>query len=221
MPPIEPMVRVEGLTKTYGAGPRAVTVFRDFSTVVHRGELLGVVGPSGSGKSTLLNLIGGLDSPTAGRVVVDGQDVAALTASQKALYRRNTVAFVFQFHHLLNELNLLENAALPLLIRGRSRREALEAAREALDLVGVGGLARRHPPELSGGEQQRGCLARAVASASKVVLLDEPTGSLDRASAEAVMEAFCSLHLKKSWTSIIVTHNEQVAGRCSRLLRLP
>lgn len=221
MPPNEPLIRVEGLCKSYGTGAQAVTVFRDFYLDVAAGERLGVVGPSGSGKSTLLNLIGGLDAPTSGRIVVDGRDVAALDARARAIYRRDTVSFVFQFHHLLQELTLLDNAALPLLIRGRSRSEAMRAAREALDLVGIGALAHRHPQELSGGEQQRGCLARAVASASKLVLLDEPTGSLDRAMAEAVMEVFLDLHLKKSWTSIIVTHNEQVAARCGRLLRLP
>ena len=221
MPPNKSIIIIEALSKHYGEGTQAVAVFKDFSLEVAAGELLGVVGPSGSGKSTLLNLIGGLDSPSAGRIVVDGRDVAALGVRERAIYRRDTVAFVFQFHHLLNELTLLDNAALPLLIRGRSRREALGAAREALELVGVGALARRHPQELSGGEQQRGCLARAVASASKLVLLDEPTGSLDRATAESVMDMFLDLHLKKSWTSIIVTHNEQVAGRCSRLLRLP
>ena len=221
MPPNEPMIRLEGVSKVYGTGIQAVTVFNDFSATVERGELLGVVGPSGSGKSTLLNLIGGLDGPSAGRIVVDGRDLTALGTAQLAAFRRDTVAFVFQFHHLLLELTLLENAALPLLIQGRSRREALEAAGEALDCVGISGLGHRHPQELSGGEQQRGCLARAVASDSKVVLLDEPTGSLDRAMAASVMETMQGLHLKKSWTSIIVTHNEQVAGRCSRLLRLP
>jgi len=215
------MIRVEGLFKSYGTGAQAVRVFDDFSASVAEGEVLGVVGPSGSGKSTLLNLIGGLDTVSAGRIIVDGRDIAALRPGDRAAYRRDTVAFVFQFHHLLNELTLLDNVGLPLLIRGRSRREALASAREALDLVGVGSLGHRHPQELSGGEQQRGCLARAVASASKVVLLDEPTGSLDRATADAVMGVFLELHLKKSWTSIIVTHNEQVAGRCTRLLRLP
>lgn len=221
MPHSEPMVLVEDLTKCYGTGARAVTVFKEFSLAVAPGELLGVVGPSGSGKSTLLNLIGGLDSPSAGRITVGGREVTALSPAQRAAYRRDTIAFVFQFHHLLNELTLLENAALPGLIQGRHRRQAIEAAQTALESVGISALAHRHPHELSGGEQQRGCLARAVASDAKVVLLDEPTGSLDRAATEAVVGVFLTLHLKKSWTSIIVTHNEQVAGRCTRLLRLP
>jgi lipoprotein-releasing system ATP-binding protein len=215
------MVRIEGLHKTYGSGPLAVPVFTGFSTTVARGELLGVVGPSGSGKSTLLNLIGGLDRPDAGTIVVDGTEITALSHARRAAFRRDTVAFVFQFHHLLNELTLLENAGLPLLIRGRSRREALASAREALERVGIAHLGHRHPQELSGGEQQRGCLARAVAASARLVLLDEPTGSLDPATAGSVMEVFADLHLKNSWTSIIVTHNEKVACRCDRLLRLP
>jgi lipoprotein-releasing system ATP-binding protein len=153
-------------------------------------------------------------------VEVLGTDLTRLSPTGRAAFRKDQLAYVFQFHHLLHELNLVENVALPLLIRGTRTPAALREAGEALASVGLGGLETRFPRELSGGEQQRGCLARALAARPRILLLDEPTGSLDQATADGVMRVFMDLHLKNSWTSIIVTHNVHVSRLCTRILRL-
>ena len=220
MPPNETVIRAQGLSKIYPAAKAPVPVFRQLSLEVAQGEILGVVGPSGVGKSTLLNILGGLDTPTEGTVEVLGMELTRLSPAARSAFRKSRIAYVFQFHHLLHELNLVEYVALPLLIRGGRLRSSLIEAREALASVGLSDLGSRYPRELSGGEQHRGCLARALSAQPRLLLLDEPTGSLDQATADGVMNVFRDLHLKNSWTSIIVTHNVHVSRLCTRIFRL-
>ncbi len=216
----EPMVRLEGVRKGYGSGERRVEVLRGVNLEVRRGEMLAVVGPSGVGKSTLLHIVGLLDRPDAGTVVVDGVDTATLDPAARARMRNRVVGFVFQYHYLLDELDARDNVALPLRIAGRPVAQARRRAEELLARVGLAHRARSYPDELSGGELQRAAVARALAVGPRLLLADEPTGNLDRASADRVFELVRELHLLAGLTSVIVTHNERLAGLCDRVVRL-
>ena len=218
--PGTPVVLAQGLTKGYGSGERRVEVLRGFDLELGRGEMVAVVGPSGVGKSTLLHLLGLLDRPDGGRLELFGTDVAGLETERRAEWRNRRVGFVFQFHALLPEFTLVENVAMPLLIAGRPRREAVERAQGLVDAVGLAGRREHFPDELSGGEQQRGAVARALAAEPELLLADEPTGNLDSANAEGLFELILQLHLSRGLTSVIVTHNEALAARCHRLVRL-
>jgi lipoprotein-releasing system ATP-binding protein len=217
---VNEIVVATGLRKGYGSGERRVEVLRGLDLVVRKGEMLAVVGPSGVGKSTLLHLMGLLDRPDAGQLVLFGDDVSGLSVEQRARWRNRRIGFIFQFHALLPEFSLTENVAMPLLIAGLSQRAALAKATELLDAVGLQHRRDHYPDELSGGEQQRGAVARALVADPELLLADEPTGNLDTASAEGVFALLRELHLSRALTSVIVTHNEALAGRCGRTLRL-
>ena len=214
------VVRARGLCKGYGVAERRVEVLHSLDLGVERGEMLAIVGPSGVGKSTLLHLIGLLDRPDAGELRVFDTDVAALSIEERANWRNRRLGFVFQFHALLPEFTLEENVAMPLLIAGRPRKGALAAARALAAAVGLAHRRDHYPDELSGGEQQRGAVARALVAEPELLLADEPTGNLDTANADGLFSLLQELHLSRSLTSVIVTHHEALASRCGRTLRL-
>jgi lipoprotein-releasing system ATP-binding protein len=214
------LVRASRLTKGFGSGPTRVDVFEDLDLEVPAGEMLAVVGPSGVGKSTLLHLLGLLDRPERGEIQIDGVATSGMEQSARAGMRNRTIGFVFQHHHLLDELDALDNVALPLRISGEDSRRARGRAAELLDAVGLTDRRSHFPDQLSGGEQQRVSVARALAMRPKLLLADEPTGNLDRENAERLFALLNELHLKEGLTSIIVTHNEEMARRCDRIFRL-
>ena len=214
------MVRVDGLTKGFGSNVTRVEVIEDLDFEVTAGELVAVVGPSGVGKSTLLHLIGLLDRAERGRVIIDGIETDDLDGAARAGLRNRVIGFVFQHHNLLDELDALDNVALPLRIAGQGSRSARDRAGELLASVGLENRATHFPDQLSGGEQQRVSVARALAMRPKLLLADEPTGNLDRDNSERLFDLVTELHLKVGLTSIIVTHNEEMARRCDRIFRL-
>lgn len=215
-------VRVEarGLAKSYRDGTRVVDVLSGIDLVVEPGELVAIVGPSGSGKSTLLHVLGTLDKPDAGSVLIGGQDVAALTGTRLAAFRNRTIGFVFQFHQLLPDFTALENVMLPGRIAGRSVGELEPAARRLLDEVGLTHRLDHFPSELSGGERQRAALCRALVLEPPLLLADEPTGNLDAESGERVLDRLFDLQARHGTTALLVTHNPEIAGRCGRVLEL-
>ncbi len=215
-----PMVVAAGVVKGYGEGPARVEVLRALDLTVAAGEMLAVVGPSGVGKSTLLHLVGLLDRPERGRLEVAGHEVERLDPVARARLRNREIGFVFQHHHLLDELDARDNVGLPLRIGGARARAARERADELLAAVGLSDRAGHFPDQLSGGERQRVAVARALAMRPRLLLADEPTGNLDGESSEQVFALVRALHLKEGLTSIIVTHNEVMAGRCDRVFRL-
>ena len=215
-----PMVRLRDVDKGYGGASTRVEVLQGLDVDVPRGELLAVIGPSGVGKSTLLHVIGLLDRPDSGTVELDGDRVDGLDGEARARLRNTLLGFVFQHHHLLDELDAVDHVALPLRIGGWSRSRARARAEELLKSVRLGDRMGHFPDQLSGGEQQRVAVARALAASPRLLLADEPTGNLDQANAEQVFALIQELHLMVGLTSIIVTHNEAMARRCDRIFRL-
>jgi lipoprotein-releasing system ATP-binding protein len=215
-----PLLRTVGLTRTYRSGASELTVFAAVDLEVEAGECVAIVGESGAGKSSLLHLVGALDRPSSGAIYFESRDLSQLTDSQLAEFRNREVGFVWQIHYLLPEFTALENVMMPLLIRGRDHEEAEREAGAWLAEVGLGDRASHRSGELSGGEQQRAALARALVTRPKLLLADEPTGNLDLRNGEMIFDLIRQLHRSHHLTSIIVTHNLGFARRCDRVLLL-
>jgi lipoprotein-releasing system ATP-binding protein len=215
--PVSFLAETQALTKIYTTPASRVTVFEDMNWGVPRGRLVAIVGPSGAGKSTLLHLLGGLDRPTSGKVVVDGEDIFSLDPVRLAGFRNRRIGFVFQFHHLLPEFTVLENAMMPGTIRGAPREETEAAARKILERVGLGPRLTHKVGEISGGEQQRVAIGRALAGGPQLLLADEPTGNLDQRTGDSVFSMIRELHAEHGLTSILVTHNEKLALQCDEI----
>ena len=213
-----PIVRAKGLSKIVVNGADTLAILQDIDLEVMPGEAVAVVGASGSGKSTLLGLLGGLDNPSSGRVALDGHDLFSLDEDGRAALRSKLLGFVFQSFHLLPALNATENVMLPLELAGD--RDAADHAMALLERVGLGGRLRHYPRTLSGGEQQRVALARAFVTGPKLLLADEPTGNLDRATGASVIDLIFELNAERGTTLVLVTHDEMLARRCMRLIRL-
>lgn len=209
-----------GLAKKYESGNASVEVFHALDVSVERGEALAVVGPSGIGKSTLLHLLGGLDRADGGSISVDGRDYATMSNDELARFRNDQIGFVFQFHHLLPEFTAEENVAMPGWIGRMAREEALRKATVLLEELGLGDRARHFPNQLSGGEQQRVAIARALLSDPVLLLADEPTGNLDVETSEKVFEVMRRCQERRGLSSVIVTHNTELASRCDRVFEM-
>jgi len=215
-----PIIEVSGLSKSYREGENRLTVLADLDLVVRAGERVAIVGLSGSGKSTLLHLVGGLDQPDSGDVLIKGQSIFGLSEKAQCKLRNQSLGFVYQFHHLLSEFNAEENVAMPLLIRGLPKSEALIRARKLLEHVSMSARLTHRPAELSGGERQRVAIARALVGNPVCVLADEPTGNLDETSAAEVDALMVSLSAELGTSFVVVTHNSALASRLDRTLRL-
>jgi lipoprotein-releasing system ATP-binding protein len=215
-----PIVQVRNLEKTYLTARGPLALFRNLDLEVAPGELVAVVGQSGAGKSTLLHILGALDSPSAGTVYCASTNVVELAPREAAAFRNREMGYVWQFHYLLPEFTAQENVAMPLLACGRTKRESMTRAANWLREVGLEDRATHRPGELSGGEQQRVALARALVNEPRLLLADEPTGDLDEATAAQIFDLIKRLHASHGLTSILVTHNMELASRCTRTLRL-
>ena len=215
-----PLVHVEQLHKSFQHMGRTLHVLKGIDLDIYPGQILSIVGPSGAGKSTLLHCIGTLDLPTSGRIVLDGEELTTMSSARLAAVRNRSVGFVFQFHHLLPEFNALENIMLPGLIQGRPRKQMESRAMELLSGVGLSERATHRPGELSGGEQQRVAVARALALDPKLVLADEPTGNLDSATSDAIHELFFQINRDFGTTIVVVTHNPNFAESMPRVVRM-
>ncbi len=214
------MIQAQSLTKIYKTPASQVLVFEDLTLDVKTGTITAIIGPSGSGKSTLLHLLGGLDRPTGGDVLFKNESIFQLGAADLARFRNHHVGFVFQFHHLLPEFTALENTMMPKLIRGDSRTDAEVAGRRILERVGLGHRLDHKVGEVSGGEQQRIAIARALIGKPELLLADEPTGNLDHRTGDVIFQMIRELHAERGLTSVIVTHNDRIAVQCDEVWEL-
>ena len=214
-----PLVELQGLTKVYGTGRAAMHALRGIDLRIDQGEFVAVMGPSGSGKSTCMNILGCLDTPTAGAYLFEGFEVGRLSRDQRALLRRNYLGFVFQGYNLLNRTSALENVELPLIYRATPAGERRARAFQALEAVGLKGWETHTPSELSGGQQQRVAIARAIVTNPKVLLADEPTGNLDSARSREIMEVLVAFNRERGITIAMVTHDAYMAAYAQRIIR--
>ena len=214
------LIEAVQLNKSFGTQAGKLDILKDINLSIAEGEMLGIVGASGAGKSTLLHILGALDKPSTGKVLFSGKDVFSLDDRLLAEFRNSSIGFVFQFHHLLPEFNSLENVMLPGLISKRSFEETEKKAKQLLDELGLSKRIKHRPGELSGGEQQRVAVARALLQNPKIVLADEPTGNLDTASGNTLFELFIERNRKNRTTFVIVTHNKNLSDRCHRVLEM-
>ncbi len=208
------MLVADHLIKKYST----LTVVNDVSLSVNKGEVISIIGASGAGKSTLLHLLGALDKPDAGSVLIDNTDIFKLPSKKQAAFRNERLGFVFQFHHLLPEFTAVENVAIPLWIKGKGKKDGLKQAEGILNIVGLGSRLENKPSELSGGEQQRVAIARALVNKPSIVMADEPTGNLDSNNAQSIHELFLQLRAELNQTFIMITHNEELANMTDRTL---
>ncbi|OGP23325.1 MAG: ABC transporter ATP-binding protein [Deltaproteobacteria bacterium GWC2_56_8] len=214
------LITIKGLSKTYGGAAKKVEVLKSIDLSIKKGETVAIVGASGVGKSTLLNIMGALDRPSSGEVLYNGEPLFKYDDKKLSAFRNRSIGFVFQFHHLLPEFTALENVMLPALIGGASPVLARSKAEALLKEVGLGQRLGHKPGELSGGEQQRTAMVRALVQGPDVLLADEPTGNLDTRTGEEVFELLLALNASRSTTMVIVTHNERLAGRLTRRLKM-
>ncbi|MHB1353029.1 MAG: ABC transporter ATP-binding protein [Thiobacillus sp.] len=213
------LIRLAGATKTYGHGPAAFQALKGIDLAIDAGEFVAIMGPSGSGKSTVMNILGCLDTPTAGSYIFEGVHVERMTRNQRALLRRNYLGFVFQGFNLLARTTALENVELPLIYRGEPAAKRHAAARAALAQVGLDGWEHHTPAELSGGQQQRVAIARAIVTSPEVLLADEPTGNLDTQTSKEIMDLISALNRERAITVLMVTHEPEMAAYAGRAIR--
>ncbi|RJR50191.1 MAG: ABC transporter ATP-binding protein [Desulfobacteraceae bacterium] len=214
------MLELDNIHKSYPLGPVRVEILKGVSLRIDSGELVSIVGKSGCGKSTLMNILGLLDTATTGRYILDGRETGSLTDRELSRIRNEKIGFVFQQFFLLSRLTAVENVSLPLVYRGVAEKERRETAREMLDKVGMGDREKHRPMELSGGQQQRVAIARAMAARPAIILADEPTGALDTAVGQSIMELFSELNQTQGITTLIITHDPNIARQCGRMIRM-
>ena len=217
---MNPLISIESVTKTFSKGKTTIKPLEDLSLDVPRGEFLSLMGPSGSGKTTLLNLIAGIDSPTSGEILIDGRDIARLSRTELTKWRSVHVGYIFQLYHLVPILSAYENIELPLLLGKLSKADRKEKILAALDLVGLGDRADHRPSELSGGQEQRVAIARAIVHDPDLLVADEPTGDLDRESADSILTLLNTLATEHAKTIVMVTHDPKASAAAHRTLQL-